>query len=56
MISYELWLDDQMFDVAINRELPRVGERITCSKGLCKVKRVFYVLNQVPKIYLERII
>ncbi len=55
MISYELWMDDQMFDVAINKELPRVGEIIHCSKGICKVKRVFYVLNQITKIYVEKV-
>ena len=54
MISYELWMNGEMFDVAINRELPRLGEIIVCTKGSCKVKRVVFLINSIPKVYVEK--
>lgn len=55
MISYELWMNDLMFDIELTKELPRVGEVIHTKKGVCKVKRVHYVLNQPPKVFVEKL-
>ncbi len=55
MISYELICDGKLLDVAINREVPRVGSIITFNKEIYIVKSVGRALNEPAKVKVIKI-
>ena len=50
MISYELICNGKLLDVAINREVPTVGDTIKFNGQLYRVKRVTRTLNEPAKV------
>lgn len=55
MLSYELFCEGNLIDVGIGREVPDVGDVVTCSKGTFYVKSVGRELNKPARVVATRV-
>lgn len=55
MISYDLVCDGKLLDVAINREVPEVGDTISFNNFLYHVKTVSRALNEPARVNVVKI-